>query len=57
MKPSDGHKQAAFVIPRKPSQQLDPACITWAMLSTLLLSLQWNKVPNRLTPIVFVQSR
>lgn len=57
MKPSDGHKRAAFVILRNPFQEVDPDGATWVVLSVLLLSLLWNKLPNRITPIVFVWSQ
>lgn len=56
MKPSDGHKRAAFVILRNSFQEVDPDGATWVVLSMLLFSFVWNKLANRITPIVFVQS-
>lgn len=57
MKPSDGHKREAFVILRNPFQEVDPNVATWVVLSMLLLSLLWNNLSNRITPIVFDRSR
>lgn len=37
MKPSDGHKRAAFVILRNPFQEVDPDGITRVVMSVLLL--------------------